>query len=126
MESGITVESIAQALFDLINQERIAHGLNALEPGHNLEDWALINSQKMAFSKELEYYTDTWVPFQRVFIATGYGSLDRLVNAAMTTWQSHALFYAENILNEDALYGAVRVVELGDIYYISFMGSNFP
>ena len=126
LEAGITTENIAEALFDLVNQERIAHGLNALEPGHNLEDWSLINSQNMAFSKEFEYYTDSWVPFQRVFIAAGYSSLDRIVNAAMVIWQSHALFYSENILNEDAVYGAVSVVESGDIYYITFMGSNFP
>ena len=126
LEAGITTENIAEALFDLVNQERIAHGLNALEPGHNLEDWSLINSQNMAFSKEFEYYTDSWVPFQRVFIAAGYSSLDRIVNAAMVIWQSHALLYSENILNEDAVYGAVSVVESGDIYYITFMGSNFP
>jgi hypothetical protein len=124
--AGITEENIAEALFDLICQERIAHGLNALEPGHNLEDWSLINSQNMAYSKEFEYYTGTWVPFQRVFIAAGYSSLDRLVNAVMMTWQSHQLFYEENVLSEDALYGAVSVVESGGIYYITFMASNYP
>jgi hypothetical protein len=36
------------------------------------------------------------------------------------------LSYEENILNEDAVYGAVGVVELGDIYYITFMASNYP
>ena len=126
LESGISEENIAQALFDLIKQERISYGLNALETGHNLEDWSLINSQNMAFSKEIEYYTDSWVPFQRVFIAAGYSSLDRVVNAAMITWKSHALFYEENILSEDAVYGAVSVAQLGDIYYITYMASNFP
>ena len=126
LEAGISVDNIEQALFELINQERISHGLNALQPGHNLSDWALINSQRMAVSKEFEYYDDTWVPFQRVFIAAGYSSLDSLVNGAMTTWKSHALFYQEKVLSEDAIYGAVRAVQSGDIYYITFMASNYP
>lgn len=124
--TDITEENISGALFDLINQERIAHGLVALQPGHNLEDWSLINCQNMAFSKEIEYYTDTWVPFQRVFIAVGYSSLDRIVNGAMTMWQSHELFYADNVLSEDAIYGAVSVVNSNGLYYITFMASNFP
>jgi len=123
---AINEENIEQALFDLINQERISHGLNALEIGHNLVDWALVNSQDMAMSKELEQYTANYVPFQRVDITTGYSSLDRLVNATLLIWQSHALFYEDNVLAEDALYGAVGVVKSGEIYYITYMGSNFP
>lgn len=126
LEAGISVDNIEQALFELINQERISHGLNTLQLGHNLSDWALINSQRMAVSKEFEYYEDNWVPFQRVFIAAGYSSLDRLVNGAMITWQSHALFYQENVLSEDALYSAVRAVQSGNLYYITFMASNYP
>lgn len=122
----INEENVEQALFDLINQVRVANGLNELQIGANLEDWALENSQNMAYSKEYEVYTDHYVPFQRVFWATGYSSLDRLVNAALVTWQSHVLFYQENVLNEDAVYGAVRVVKSGEIYYITFMASNYP
>ena len=126
LEAGISVDAIEQALFELINQERISYGLNTLQPGTNLSDWALINSQRMAVSKEFEYYEDTWVPFQRVYIAAGYGSLDKLVNGVLITWQSHALFYQENVLSEDAIYGSVRVVQSGDIYYITFLASNYP
>jgi uncharacterized protein YkwD len=122
----ITEENIELGLFDLINQERISHGLNALQIGHNLEDWSFVNSQRMAYSKEYEYYDDYWVPFQKVFIAVGYTSLDQVVNAAMKLWQSNNLSYEENILNEDALYGAVTAVKSGEIYYITFMASNFP
>ncbi|MGD9143694.1 MAG: CAP domain-containing protein [Dehalococcoidia bacterium] len=126
LEADITEENIANALFDLINQERIAHGLNALDPGHNLEEWSLSNCQAMAVSKKFETYSVNYVPFQRVFIAAGYSSLDRIVNAVMMTWQSHPLSYNENILNEDALYGAVSVVESGGIYYITYMASDYP
>lgn len=122
----INEENIEQAIFDLINRERINHGLNALEIGHNLVDWSIINSERMSVAKEHKYYTDYWVPFQRVFIATGYCSLDRVANAAMAIWQSHALSYEANILDEDALYGAVGVVKSGEVYYITFMASNFP
>jgi uncharacterized protein YkwD len=126
LDSEITEENIEQALFDLINQERKSHGLNELVTGTNLVNWSQTNSQDMSVSKREEYYDIQQVPFQRVYIAAGYSSLDRVLNAAMTIWKSHALSYEENILNEDAVYGAVGVVELGDIYYITFMASNYP
>ena len=125
-ESEITEDNIEQALFDLINQERKSHGLNELLAGTNLASWSLTNSQKMSVSKQIEYYDIYQVPFQRVYIAAGYSSLDRVINAAMTIWKSHVLSYEENILNKDAVYGAVGVVKLGDIYYITFMASDFP
>lgn len=126
LAAEVNEANIEQALFELINQERLSHGLNALTTGHNLYDWALINCQNMAVSKELEVYTGQAVPFQRAFIAAGYSSLDRLVNAAMIIWQSHALSYQENVLDEEAIYGAVRVLKSGEIYYITFMASNYP
>ena len=124
--SEITEENIEQALFDLINQERKSHGLNELVAGTNILDWSETNSQNMSVSKQEEYYDIFLVPFQRVYIAVGYSSLERVINATMTFWKSHALSYNENILNEDAIYGAVSVVKLGDIFYITFMASNFP
>ena len=125
-ESEITEDNIEQALLDLINQERKSHGLNELVAGSNLVVWSRINSQRMSVSKQIEYYTDNAVPFQRVYIAAGYSSLERVINAAMIIWKSHVLSYEENILNEGATYGAVSVVKLEDIYYITFMASDFP
>lgn len=122
----ITEENIEQALFALVNQERKNSDLNELAFGPNLQTWARINSQRMFVSKQTEYYDDTWIPFQRVYIAVGYQSLEQVVNAAMTFWQSHALSYQDNILDEDALYSAVGVVKSGDICYITFMASNYP
>jgi len=122
----ITEENIEQALFALVNQERKNNGLNELAPGPNLQNWSRTNSQRMYVSKQTEYYDDMWIPFQRVYIAVGYNSLDQVVNAAMTFWQSHALSYENNILDEDALYSAVGVVKSGDICYITFMASNYP
>ena len=122
----ITEENIEQALFALVNQERKNNDLNELALGPNLRTWARINSQRMFVSKQTEYYDDTWIPFQRVYIAVGYQSLEQVVNAAMTFWQSHALSYQDNILDEDALYSAVGVVKSGDICYITFMASNYP
>jgi uncharacterized protein YkwD len=122
----VNEENIEQALFDLINQVRIAHGLAGLQISTDLEEWALVNCQSMVVSKQLEVYTTHAVPFQRAFIATGYSSLDRLVNAALTIWQSHILSYDANILAEDARYGAVKVIKSGEIYYITFLASQFP
>lgn len=122
----ITEGNVEEALLALISQERKSNGLNELTIGSNLQNWSRINSQRMYVSKQTEYYDDNPVPFQRVYIAVGYESLDQLVNAAMTFWQSHALTYQDNILDEDAIYGAVGVVKSGDICYITFMGSNYP
>ncbi|HEY97707.1 MAG TPA: hypothetical protein G4O16_05945 [Dehalococcoidia bacterium] len=122
----VNEENIEQALFDLINQVRVASGLNELQIGPNLVNWALVNCQNMVVSKQLEQYTTHAVPFQRAFMATGYSSLDRLVNAAMTIWQAHVLSYEDNILAEDAAYGAVRVIKSDNIYYITFLASQFP
>ena len=122
----INEDNIEQALFDLINQERIGQGLNVLQFSTDLAEWALVNSQDMAVSKQLEQYTANAVPFQRARITTGYSSLDRIVNSTMLIWQSHALSYEANILDEEALYGAVGVVKSGEIYYITFLASNYP
>ena len=124
--SEMTEENIGQALYNLINQERKGHGLNELVTGSNLVDWSENNSQNMSVSKREEYYDVFLVPFQRAYVAVGYSSLERVLNATMTFWKSHELSYQENILNEDAIYGAVSVVKLGDIFYITFMASNFP
>ncbi len=125
-ELEINEENIEEALFALINQERVAHGLNELEIGPNLVVWSVENSQNMVVSKQSEVYTTHAVPFQRTRITTGYSSLDRLVNSTLAIWQNHTLSYVANILDEEAAYGAVGVVKSGEIYYITFMASNFP
>lgn len=118
--------NIEKALFDLVNQHRTTNGLNALIAGDNLRDWALLNSQQMAQTKAYATYTDSWVPYQDTFWATGYSSVDSIAQAAMTVWQSNSVRYNNNILSDEAVYGAIRVVKSGDIYYITYMASNFP
>lgn len=125
-ELEINEENIEEALFALINQERAAHGLNELAIGTNLVNWSVVNSQNMVVSKQVEVFTTHAVPFQMALITTGYSSLDRLVNSTLAIWQNHALTYEANVLDEEAAYGAVGVVKSGEIYYITFMASNYP
>ena len=122
----ITEVGIEQAVFTLINQERSNNGLDELEMGSNLFRWALINSESMSVSKQNEQYTTNWVAYQQAHIATGYNTVDELAAATMIIWQSNELQYENNVLADDAVYGAVRVVKSGDIYYITFLASNFP
>ncbi|MCJ7605144.1 MAG: hypothetical protein MUO19_03815 [Dehalococcoidales bacterium] len=122
----ITEEGIEQALLARISQERVNAGLNELLPGTNLPDWADQNSQAMSVAKRTLEFADFLVPFQAAFIAGGYGTVDRIVNGAMLIWQSNAVTYNGNFLGPAALYGAVAIVKAGDIYYITFLASNFP
>lgn len=118
--------AIEQALFVLVNQDRVYNGLDPLATGKNLVNWSRVNSEAMSVAKQNITYDDNWVPYQRHFIATGYHTLEDLTAAAMVIWKSSTTQYQDNILADDALYGAVSVVKLGDIYYITFMASNYP
>jgi len=117
---------LEQALFDRINEARIDAGLDALQRGKNLVNWSRSNSQAMSVAKQTIIYIDNWVPYQLHFIAGGYNTLDAIVNAIMIIWPSHALSYQNNVLADDAIYGAVGAVKMGEIYYITFMANNFP
>ena len=121
----ITAANIELALFDLINQTRTAVGLNTLQQGSNLKVWAITNCRAMVVSRVLEQYDAHWVPYQLAFIATGYDTVDAMLSAIMTIWESRQLQYQDNILADDAIYGAVAVERAGDIFYITFMASNY-
>jgi uncharacterized protein YkwD len=122
----INERNIEEAMFARINSVRKAAGLNELTLGTNLPTWSVENSQDMLVAKRGVEFTDYLVPFQATFIAAGYSSVDRIVNAAMLSWQSNSLQYQNNILADGAIYGAVGVAKSGDIYYITFLGSNYP
>ena len=121
----ITVENVEQALFDHINQVRADADLSILQWGKNLSTFAQTNNRVMMVSKVLEQYEEHWVPYQLAFIATGYDTVDALVSATMKIWQNRTLQYQDNILADDAIYGVVRVERSGDIFYITFMASNY-
>lgn len=121
----ITVENVEQALFERINQVRTAAGLITLQWGNNLSTFAQTNNRAMMVSRVLEQYNEHWVPYQLAFIATGYDTVEALVSATMVIWENRTLQYQDNILADDAIYGAVRVERSGDIFYITFMASNY-
>ena len=118
----INEEDIEQAVFKLVNQERINNGLNELMWGKNIYKWAIENSRDMATNKRLEYHE--MIGWQDVFWATGYGTADGIANAALTIWKNHKL-YERNFLSEGANYCAVAVYKSGEIFYITYVADYF-
>lgn len=119
----IREEDIEQALFELINQERIDNGVDELLWGKYLYDSAEVNSRAMAETGEYQY--SGRVSWQEIYWAIGYKTTDRLVNATLVMWKTNNYRYSQNILNKGAKYGAVAVHKLGEIYYITYMASFF-
>lgn len=118
----INEEDVEQAVFQLVNQERKNNGLNELMWGDNLYKWAMANSRSMATSKRLEY--SELFSWQEVFWATGYSTIDRIANAALTIWKDGKQ-YERNFLSKGANYGAVAVYKSGEIFYITYIADFF-
>ena len=118
----INEEDVEQAAFKLVNQERINNGLDELMWGDNLYRWALTNSRSMATNKRLEYIE--YLGWQDIFWATGYGTADRMANAAFTVWKNHGQ-YERNFLSVGAKYCAVAVYKSGEIFYITYVADYF-
>ncbi|MGD1118833.1 MAG: hypothetical protein ABR886_05035 [Dehalococcoidales bacterium] len=121
--AALSSDNIAAALLAAINRARADKGLAVLAQGTNLPLTAAENSLKMAQNRDI---VSVYSPYQEEFIATGYSSVDSLVNAAFTIWKSNDYWYQLNILPELARFGTVQVYELDDIYYITYLASNFP
>jgi len=118
----IDEEDVEQAVFELVNKERIENGLNEREWGENIYKWALANSRNMATNKQLEY--TEYIGWQDVFWATGYGTADRIANAALTIWKNHQ-HYERSFLNAGDHYAAVAVYKLGEIFYITYVADYY-
>ncbi|MFA5317333.1 MAG: CAP domain-containing protein, partial [Dehalococcoidales bacterium] len=118
----ISAGDVEQMLFDLINQERIAGGRAELAWGKNLYSYAISNSRNMAANQSHEQ--SSYASWQDVHWAAGYRTADDLVNATMIIWQNSPQ-YQQNILNAVPTYGAVAVYQSGDIFYITYMSSQF-
>ena len=121
----IDTTEIEQALFNMINQVRTDAGLEPLQVGKNVTNFARLNSEAMAYSKVHERYESYVVAYQLTFIAGGYNTAEDIANAAMIIWQSRELNYQINVLFDDARYGAVAVEKSGAVYYISFFASDY-
>ena len=115
-------EEIEQAIFTLINQERINNGIDALLWGKNLHGWARGNSYEMADTLRTKY--SEWASWQEIFWAAGYDTTEAMSQAAILIWRTNPYRYDQNIVNTGAKYGAVGVYHSGDIYYITYMAST--
>lgn len=117
-----TTGDIEQTIFQLINQERENKGLKDLLWGENLYTWARDNNTSMITNKREEY--SSYPSWQEIFWATEYSSKESIAKAAMTIWKNGEKFEL-NILNINAIYGAVAARKSGEIYYITYIGSAF-
>ncbi len=118
----ITEEDVEQALFNLVNQERVTNGLDEELWGIYLYKWARANSTSMATNKRIEY--SDYASWQAVEWATGYDTTDEMAEAVMTMWKN-TRNYERYFLNINATYGAVAVYKSEEIYYITYIASNF-
>jgi len=118
----INEEDVEQAVFKLVNQERINNGLNELMWGGDLYKKAMANSLNMAKNKSYEY-TELFA-WQEVFWATRYGTADIIANAALTIWKD-GKEYERNFLSKGANYAAVAVHKSGEIFYVTYIADFF-
>jgi cell division protein FtsB len=118
----INEADVGQAIFALVNQERKNSGLDEQIWGENIYKWGLSNSRNMAENKRIQY--SDYPSWQQVFWATGYGTVDRIANAALTIWRNDQQ-YERSILGVGAIYGAVAVYRSGEIFYITYIASSF-
>lgn len=118
----ITEEDVEQALFNLVNKDRIDNGLDEQLWGKYLYKWAIANSRDMATNKRIEY--SDYASWQEVEWATGYDTTDEMAEAVMTMWEN-TRNYERYFLNINATYGAVAVYKSEEIYYITYIASNF-
>lgn len=122
-ETGEIIEAdVEQALFELVNQERIDNGLDELEWGKYLYKTATANSRDMATSGQLEY--PSRAAGKEIHRAAGYSTTDGMANATLIIWKGTSNF-AANFLIKGARYGAVGVYKSGDIFYITYMADFY-
>lgn len=118
----ITEEDVEQALFNLVNKDRIDNGLDEQLWGINIFKWARANSTSMATNKRIEY--SDYASWQEVEWATGYDTTDEMAEAVMTMWRN-TRNYERTFLNINATYGTIAVYKSDEIYYITYIASNF-
>ena len=118
----ITEEDVEQALFNLVNKDRIDSGLDEQLWGIYVYKWARANSTSMATNRRIEY--SDYASWQEVEWATGYDTTDEMAEAVMTMWRN-TRNYERTFLNINATYGAVAVYKSEEIYYITYIASNF-
>ncbi len=114
----VNEEDLEQALFELINLERDAIGLDELVQGVNLYKSASSHSRNMATNRRLEEPDEG--AYQEVIWATGYTNTQIMAESIFSLWENTARYEIE-FLNSATPYGAVAVYKSGDIYYITYI-----
>lgn len=122
----LTADNVKTAVWNRINNERAQAGLGQLQLGNNLQGYANQHVQQMASAHHTTTYTDAVVGVQAAYMAVGYLGVNELVDATFTFWQVTPSWYNSVILEPNVTYGAVAVLQAGNIFYISFMASNYP
>lgn len=122
----LTADNVETALWNRINDERAAVGLAKLLPGSNLEQYAAANVNEMAQLHHTTTYTGASVGNQAANMAVGYLGVNELVDATISYWKISPAWFTSIFLSPATVYGAVGVLQSGDIFYISFMASDYP
>ena len=117
-------EEIEQAIFAVINQERINNDVKELEWGKHLYDKCRFNSRQMAESGKYQYVEETGTTGD-IFMATKYKTIDQVADATLTIWKNNEYRYKYQIINDQHIYGAVGAQRAGDTYYITFLVSIY-
>ena len=118
----IDEKEIEQAVFELVNKERVENGLSARKWGENIYKWAIANSRMMAQNKQIEY--TEYIGWQDVFWAARYGTADQIAKAALTIWKNQRN-YERSFLNAGDHYAAVAVHKSGEIFYITYVADYY-
>jgi uncharacterized protein YkwD len=118
----IAEEDVEQALFELINEDRIDNGLDVLLWRESLHKLAKDNSIDMATNKDLRYpgYEIEW---REVYWAAGYNSAGEIAEATHLVWENRDI-YEKSFLWAHLELGTVGVHKSGDIFYITYIGDH--
>ncbi len=122
----LTEGSIQTVLWDRVNQERAAAGVSQLTTGQHLVQWSAQHVQQMDTAHHTTTFTDATIPVQAAYMAVGYQEVYELVDAVIYTWKISPQWYSDQILQPNVSYGGLSVLESGEVFYISFMASNYP
>jgi archaellum component FlaC len=118
----IDEKDVEEALFKLINQERVNEGLDEIALGENLYKWALTNSKIMATNQREEY--SDYGSWQAVYWTAGHSTPERMADTILTVWKGRQE-YERFFLNVTARYGAIGIYKSGEIFYITYIADYF-
>jgi len=117
----IAEEDVEQALFELINEDRVDNGLDILLWRDSLHKLAKENSIDMATYRDLRYPERR--EWREAYWATGYNSSDEIAEATHLVWENREI-YEQSFLWAHLEFGAVGVHKSGNMFYITYIGDH--